>query len=216
LVVGPQRWRRRTATGNSASDSAADQDQASGLDQFDLLHLSPPIETRYRDVHGDHTILPFPALFALWCVRRASQTGANFLPRLSILNGHTDIQGQRVCEMRAMKLRLICRRGLAAVAQPEEVTRVLPGTRGPGFRARAAAIAFMAGVILGVGATAHAQSTSGPRRPERTAPLQHPVNDQRIPLDFGHDAVRLGPDLDPYLQRLYDDIIRRAGAPHVH
>jgi hypothetical protein len=109
------------------------------------------------------------------------------------------------------KIRSMCRRS-APVARAEETPSLLCRTRSRVRRTRAAAFAFTAGVILAVTSAGYAQSTSGLGQSGGLAPLRRAVNDQRIPLAGGDDAIRQGRPLDRYLQNLGDEILRRVGA----
>lgn len=74
-----------------------------------------------------------------------------------------------------------------------------------------AAIAFVAGVVLGLTATAHAQTLSSSRQPGKPTAAQLRVNDQRISVVVNHDNLRQARPMDSDLQHLYDEIMSRVG-----
>ena len=79
------------------------------------------------------------------------------------------------------------------------------------LRTSAGAIAFAAGVVLGLTATGHAQTLSWSRHSSEPTAAQLWANDQRISVVVNHDNLRQARPLDSDLKRLYDEIMGRVG-----
>jgi hypothetical protein len=101
----------------------------------------------------------------------------------------------------------------AQFGPPEDALR---GAKYAGSRLRtsAGAIAFAAGVVLALTATADAQTLSSSRQSGEPTASRLRVNDQRISVGVNHDNLRQDRALDSDLQRLYDDIMGRVGGSY--
>jgi hypothetical protein len=104
-----------------------------------------------------------------------------------------------------------CRSLSAAQFGPPEDALRSAKYAGGRLRTSTGAIAFAAGVVLGLTAAAHAQTLSSSRQPGELTAAQLRVNDQRISVVVNHDNLRQARPLDSDLQHLYDEIMGRVG-----
>lgn len=120
--------------------------------------------------------------------------------------------------MHAINRRCTRRSGSPGEAEPGAAEDALRSTKYAGGRLRtsAGAIAFAAGVVLALTATADAHTLSSSRQPGEPTASRPPVNDQRVSVAVNRDDLRKGRSLDRDLQRLYDEIMSRVGESYPH
>jgi hypothetical protein len=115
--------------------------------------------------------------------------------------------------MQAINMRFANRSVSLGATQPGSAESARRGEKcaGPRLRTSAGAIAFAAGMVVALAATAHAQILSSSRQPGEPTASWPPVNDHRISLAVKHDDLRQARPLDSHLQRLYDEVMSRVG-----
>jgi hypothetical protein len=103
------------------------------------------------------------------------------------------------------------RRRLLSATQPGPAEGARRSAKYATSGLRTGAIAFAAGVVLALTATADARTLSSSRQPGEPTASRPPVNDQRVSVAVNHEDLRQGRPLDRDLQRLYDEIMSRVG-----
>ena len=117
--------------------------------------------------------------------------------------------------MHAIAMSRTCQSGSPAATRPGAAEGDLRGAKYAGARRpRAVVIAFAAGVILALTATAHAQPLSRSRQPDEPIASRLWIKDRQISMAVNHDGQRQHRRLDSDLQQLYDQIMSRVGASY--